>query len=87
MGTIRKNWKPILGYALWIAGLALLVYGAIFSTHFVLDKPLSTEALQKGVKVKVYSEAEIVSAVSTDKVVRTEDGWLKKVPGADFCTI
>jgi hypothetical protein len=85
MPYLRKNWKTVLGYALWAAGLAMLVYGAVFSAHLVLDKPISTEAAREGVKVKVYTEADLTSAVSTDKIERAEDGWLRTVPGAGFC--
>ena len=86
MKAIVKHWKPILGYALWIVGLALVVYGAIFSTHLVLDKPISSEAVKGGgVKIKVYTEADLVKAVSTDQVERAGDGWLKTVPGKGIC--
>lgn len=77
--------KTILTYALWLAGFALLAYGALFSTHLVLDKPLSRDAAHEGVKMDVYSEIEMINAVSTDKVELTGEGILKTRPDTGFC--
>ncbi|MHC4598823.1 MAG: hypothetical protein ACYS47_07455 [Planctomycetota bacterium] len=79
------NWKTIITYALWIAGLAMLLYGAVFSTHEVLDKPLSRDAAKEGVKIEIYTEAQLTSAVSTDKVERTVEGILQTRPDTGFC--
>jgi hypothetical protein len=82
---MNVNWKTIITYALWIAGLAMLLYGAVFSTHEVLDKPLSRDAAKEGVKIEIYTEAQLTSAVSTDKVERTVEGILQTRPDTGFC--
>ena len=79
------KWKTVLTYALWIAGLAMLLYGAVFSTHAVLNKPLSRDAAKEGVRMEIYTEARLTSAVSTDKVKRTEEGILQTLPDTGFC--
>ena len=83
--TPARNWTRTAAWALWILGLLLLAYGAIFNTYLVLDKPLSSDAVNKGVKMMVYTEAEMVSAVSTDRVALAEDGLLKTRPDTGFC--
>lgn len=77
--------KKIATYALWLVGLALLFYGAVFSTYAVLDKPLSSEAVTEGVTMDVYNEFEMTNAVSTDRVELTEEGILKTRPDVGFC--
>lgn len=85
MKAQNRDWKTWLTYALWILGFAAILYGAFFHSVPVLDKPLSQEAREKGVTMQIYSEARLTSAVSTDKVVRTEEGILQTVPDTGFC--
>lgn len=79
------SWKKILTYALWIAGIAMLLYGATFHGFHVLDKPLSRDAAKKGVSIEVYSEARLASATSTDRVELTGEGVLQTRPDTGFC--
>ncbi|MHC5039191.1 MAG: hypothetical protein ACYTHM_17935 [Planctomycetota bacterium] len=79
------NKKRILMYCLWIAGIALILYGALFRAFPVLDKPLSRDAAKQGVRIRFYTEAQLTSAVSTDKVELTEEGILRTRPDTGFC--
>ncbi|MHC4780075.1 MAG: hypothetical protein ACYTFG_16005 [Planctomycetota bacterium] len=79
------NWKYALKYTLWILGIALILYGAVFSSHEVLDKPISRDAAKEGVKIEIYSDARLASAVSTDKVELTSEGILQTRPDTGFC--
>ncbi len=77
--------KTALKYALWVAGVAMLLYGASFHAFDVLDKPLSRDAAKKGVTIDIYSEARLASAVSTDRVELTREGILQTRPDTGFC--
>ena len=77
--------KRIATYVFWLVGLALLAYGAVFSTYAVLDKPLSSEAVTQGVTMDVYNEFEMTNAVSTDRIELTDEGILKTRPDVGFC--
>jgi len=80
-----KTGKNILTYILWLTGIALILYGALWSSFEVLDKPLSRDAMTQGVNMKIYSEAQLTSAVSTDRVERTNEGILQTRPDTGFC--
>jgi hypothetical protein len=77
--------KTGLKYALWVAGITMLLYGAAFHAFDVLDKPLFRDAAKKGVTIEIYSEARLASAVSTDKVELTREGILQTRPDTGFC--
>jgi len=77
--------RTILAIAFWTLGLGLIIYGSLFSYHYVLDKPLSVDAAREGVKVRAMSETELTAAVSTDEVELSKDGILQTRPSAGFC--
>ena len=84
-GKAASAHRTKIAWAIWTTGIALIVWGALLRSFEVLDKPTSTDAVKQGVNIRLYSEAMLVSAVSTDKVVLGSDGILKTVPDQGFC--